>query len=671
MDTQKHLQELRVLVEKYNHAYHVLDAPIVPDSEYDRLFRELQTLEQKYPEFITPDSPTQRIGAPRLDAFASVTHQIPMLSLDNAFTQEELISIGKRIIDRFRYLDVTPNLPLTFSCEPKLDGLAVSLIYRDGLLTQASTRGDGFTGEDITQNIRTIHDIPLKLNDHPPALLEVRGEVYLSKKGFEKLNAEQKKLDEKIFANPRNAAAGSVRQLDSKITAKRPLQFFAYGIGVVDEKKLAQTHSGMLQKLRDYGFPVPPLSCVVDGIEACLDFYQRVLAQRNHLPYEIDGVVYKLDSIAYQELLGFVSRAPRWAIAHKFPAEEQLTTVEAVDFQVGRTGVLTPVARLAPVLVGGAMVSNATLHNIEEVHRKDVRVGDTVIVRRAGDVIPEVMSVVLDRRPLHTKVIQLPKDCPVCGAEVFQVEDLVAARCSAGLSCSAQRKEALKHFVSRKAMAIDGLGDKIIDQLVETQLVHTPADLYHLDEAAVAELERMGEKSAHKLIQHTEASKKTTLARFIYALGIREVGEATAANLANHFGRLENLQAASVNDLLLIKDVGPVAALSLHEFFAVAQNQQVIDALMAAGVHWPDVTRKAIMDNPFKGKTVVLTGTMKKYTREEAGQLLRDLGAVVTNSVSKKTDYLVAGEEAGSKLAKAESLGVRVLDEAEFLHLIG
>jgi DNA ligase (NAD+) len=640
----------------------------VPDSEYDRLFRELQTLENEHPDLITPDSPTQRVGGKRMESFASVKHSLPMLSLDNAFTQEEAENFEKRILDRFRALEITPALPLTFVCEPKLDGLAVSLIYKNGVFVQGSTRGDGFTGEDITANLRTIRNIPLRLKDQAPQLLEVRGEVYMPKEGFTNLNETQKNLGEKVFANPRNAAAGSLRQLDSGITAKRPLKFFAYGIGELKGMSLPKKHSETLAWLKALGFPIPEITQVKKGMENCLAFYQQILNKRDELPYDIDGVVYKIDSVDYQQLLGFVARAPRWALAHKFPAEEQLTAVEAIEFQVGRTGVLTPVARLTPVFVGGARVSNATLHNIEEVHRKDVRVSDTVIVRRAGDVIPEVMSVLLDRRPENTKIIQLPKSCPVCGAEVFKPEGEVAARCTAGLSCPAQRKEGLKHFVSRKAMAIDGLGDKIIEQLVDVGLVHDPSDLYRLQLSQIVNLERMGEKSATKLLANIEASKATTLARFIYALGIREVGETTALSLATHFGSLEKLQAADEEALLSINDIGPIAAASIKEFFHVPQNKKVIAALVHAGIHWPQANVSEVKENPFKGKTVVLTGTLQHYSRDEATLLLQRLGAKVSGSVSAKTDFVIAGESAGSKLAKAESLDVAVLTEKEFLN---
>ncbi len=667
---EKRVQELRQLIEKYNDAYYLYDAPLVPDSEYDRLFRELQTLENEHPDLITPDSPTQRVGGKRMESFASVKHSLPMLSLDNAFTQEEAENFEKRILDRFRALEITPALPLTFVCEPKLDGLAVSLIYKNGVFVQGSTRGDGFTGEDITANLRTIRNIPLRLKDQAPQLLEVRGEVYMPKEGFTNLNETQKKLGEKVFANPRNAAAGSLRQLDSGITAKRPLKFFAYGIGELKGKSLPKKHSETLAWLKALGFPIPEITQVKKGMENCLAFYQQILNKRDELPYDIDGVVYKIDSVDYQQLLGFVARAPRWALAHKFPAEEQLTAVEAIEFQVGRTGVLTPVARLTPVFVGGARVSNATLHNIEEVHRKDVRVSDIVIVRRAGDVIPEVMSVLLDRRPENTKIIQLPKSCPVCGAEVFKPEGEVAARCTAGLSCPAQRKEGLKHFVSRKAMAIDGLGDKIIEQLVDVGLVHDPSDLYRLQLSQIVDLERMGEKSATKLLANIEASKATTLARFIYALGIREVGETTALSLATHFGSLEKLQAADEEALLSINDIGPIAAASIKEFFHVPQNKKVIAALVHAGIHWPQANVSEVKENPFKGKTVVLTGTLQHYSRDEATLLLQRLGAKVSGSVSAKTDFVIAGESAGSKLAKAESLDVAVLTEKEFLNKI-
>lgn len=663
-------RDLRAALEQYSDAYHRLDQPLVPDSEYDRLFRDLQLLEARYPELITADSPTQRVGGARLDYFLPVQHALPMLSLDNAFTKEEVEAFASRIIDRFHAMGIEPKLPLQFNCEPKLDGLAVSIIYQDGLLYQASTRGDGLVGEEVTANIKTIKSIPLRLPPDAPAYLEVRGEVYMSKLGFEQLNETQKKHQEKIFANPRNAAAGSLRQLDSTITAKRPVQFYAYGIGVVHGNISFTEQSAVMAWLNRLGFPVPEIASIAFGIEECLTFYQRILAQRDALPYDVDGVVYKMDSINYQQLLGFVSRAPRWALAHKFPAEEQLTTVENIEFQVGRTGTLTPVARLAPVLVGGAMVRNATLHNIEELHRKDVRVGDTVIVRRAGDVIPEVMSVLFDRRPAHTEIILLPDLCPACGAPVIKPEQIVAARCSAGLSCVAQRKESLKHFVSRKAMNIDGLGDKLIDQLVDYGLVHHPADLFHLQLENLLPLERMAEKSARKLLTHIEAAKTTTLPRFIYALGIREVGEATALALANHFIIFDRLQQATNEELLMVNDIGPIVAESIIAFFAAESNQDVIAALLAAGVHWPEIIVQKTVDHFFKDKVVVLTGVMERYTRDEATLLLQACGAHVTGSVSKKTDYVIAGASAGSKLTKAESLGIPVLNETQFLQSI-
>jgi DNA ligase (NAD+) len=661
-------QLLREQLESCNDAYYLHDQPLLPDHEYDQLFRQLQTLETEHPELITADSPTQRVGGGRLECFAAVQHSLPMLSLDNAFSDAEVAAFAKRISDRLHAMGIDLETALTFSCEPKLDGLAVSLVYQQGLFVQASTRGDGFVGEDITANIKTIRQIPLRLPHEVPEHLEVRGEVYMSKKGFEALNAEQKKQDEKIFANPRNAAAGSLRQLDSAITAKRPLRFYAYGVGTVHGIDLPITHSATMIWLRKLGFPVPEIACSVNGIAACLTFYQKTLADRNALPYDIDGVVYKVDSINYQQLLGFVARAPRWALAHKFPAEEQLTVVENIEFQVGRTGVLTPVARLTPVLVGGALVSNATLHNIEELQRKDVRIGDTVVVRRAGDVIPEIMSVVLARRPEKTAIIELPLHCPACGARVIKREDMVAGRCSAGLSCIAQRKEALKHFVSRKAMNIDGLGDKLIDQLVDHALITHPADLFNLDKQRLLHLERMAEKSVSKLLTHIETAKATTLPRFIYALGICEVGEATALALAYHFSSLEKLQAASVDELLTIKDIGPVAAESIVTFFRTEQNKKVIHALLAAGVHWPCVAHQAsVPDHFFKDKTVVLTGSMQSYSRDQATLLLQKVGANVVGSVSKKTDFVIAGQEAGSKLTKAQSLGIAILEEAEFL----
>lgn len=658
--------EIRQLLAKYNYAYYVLDNPLVPDSVWDKLFHELQQFEQQYPECITQDSPTQRVGGKKLPFFSSVTHKIPMLSLDNAFTEEDIAAFYKRILDK---LDLPPETQLAFACEPKMDGLAVSLIYENGLLTQAATRGDGQTGEDITANIRTIRAIPLQLQgDDLPLKLEVRGEVYMPKAGFRQLNEQQYRLGEKAFANPRNAAAGSLRQLDARITATRPLRFFAYGVGDLQAWQLPKFHHLTMKALQDFGLPTPHIAELVYGAEGCLKYFNKIAAMREQLPYEIDGVVYKLDDYALQDTLGFVARAPRFAIAHKFPAEEQLTTVEDINFQVGRTGILTPVARLTPVLVGGTTVSNATLHNIEELHRKDVRIGDTVAVRRAGDVIPEIVGVLLDRRPHEAKIIHLPHHCPVCGAPVQKTDEFAAARCTNGMNCPAQRKELLKHFASRKAMDIEGLGDKIIDQLVETNLVKTPADLYQLSLPTLANLERLGEKSAQNILNALEKSKKTTFARFLYALGIREVGESTALTLAEHFHYLNALLHASSEDLQQVSDIGPVVAKAIVDYFAQTDHLNNIERLLTTGIHWPQPTSIPHKKNHFfAGKTIVLTGTLQSMDRELASEKLREIGAKVSQSVSSKTNFVIAGESAGSKLEKAQALGIPVLNEAEFL----
>lgn len=660
---QKRAQELRQLIQRYNYEYYVLDAPTVPDSEYDRLFRELQNLEAQHPELKTPDSPSQRVGAEPLVEFSQVRHQIPMLSLNNAFSQEEVFAFDKRIHDRLK-----SNEMIEYACEPKLDGLAISLLYEDGILIKAATRGDGITGEDVTTNVKTVRAIPLRLiENNPPKLLEVRGEVYMLKSGFEALNRQARQKGEKEFANPRNAAAGSLRQLDSHITASRPLSFFCYEIGVTKGNfRLLNTHHEILDLLKAWGFPVIPERAVVFGIEGCLDYYQKITQMRDHLNYEIDGVVYKVDRKDLQEKLGFISRAPRWAIAHKFPAHEELTTVEDIEFQVGRTGALTPVARLKPVSVGGATISNATLHNMDEIERKDVRIGDTVIVRRAGDVIPEVFSVIKERRPPQAKPIQLPKSCPVCGSDIVKPEGEAIARCIGGLFCPAQRKASIEHFASRKAMDIEGLGTQLVDQLVEKGLVHHVDDLYRLKLDALANLARMGKKSASNLLVALEKSKLTTLPRFLYALGIREVGEATAHNLAKHFGDLAPLMHADENTLQSIRDIGPVAAQYIHTFFQQPHNLEVIRSLMHSGVHWPAYQKEETILRPLEGKTIVITGTLKNMTREQAKEKLRELGADVTNTVSKNTDLVIVGENPGSKYNKALELGIKIIYEEEF-----
>ena len=656
------VQHLRDKINDHNYRYYVLDDPIISDAEYDSLLEKLKKIESEHPELITPDSPTQRVGAKPLKEFAEVQHQIPMLSLDNAFTDEDVIAFDQRIHER---LDTTKSIE--YACEPKFDGLAVAIIYQKGILVKAATRGDGTTGEDITENIRTIPMIPLHLRgDDYPEILEVRGEVYMPIKGFEELNKRAEKKGEKIFVNPRNAAAGSLRQLDPRITASRPLAFSCYGVGVVKGKQMPNTHSGTLEILKKWGLRNSPECKVVQGIEACLEFHKKLYEKRDKLPYEIDGVVYKVNSIPNQIELGFVSRAPRWAIAHKFPAEEVSTILEDVEFQVGRTGALTPVARLKPVFVSGVTVSNATLHNMDEIRRKDIHIGDTVIVRRAGDVIPEVMTAIKKFRPHNAKKINLPKHCPVCHSLVEQIEDESTARCSGGLFCPAQRKEAIKHFASRRAMDIEGLGDKLVDQLVEQDMIKNVADLYFLKFEPLANLERMAEKSAQNLLDALEKSKKTSFARFLYALGIREVGEATAKALAKHFGDLPALLSTTEEELQTIQDIGPVVAKHIITFFAEKHNRTVIDKLLHAGIHW-EKTQKSAKSQPLLGKTFVLTGTLAIMTRDEAKEKLENYGAKVSGSVSSKTSYVVVGEDAGSKLAKAKELGVDILDEKQFI----
>jgi len=664
MSLQQQIDKLRQDLRRYEYEYHVLDNPTIPDAEYDRLFHQLKALEAEHPELITADSPTQRVGAKPLSGFAQIRHEIPMLSLDNAFSDEEFYAFVKRIEDRLIRL---PE-PLTFCCEPKLDGLAVSILYVNGVLTQAATRGDGTTGEDITANIRTIRNIPLQLlMDNPPARLEVRGEVFMPHEGFERLNQQALEKDEKTFANPRNAAAGSLRQLDPKITSKRPLVLNAYGIGIAEGVDLPNTHYDRLQWLKSIGIPVNPEIRLCNGTDEVLDFYRDIQNKRSSLGYDIDGTVLKINDIALQEKLGFISKAPRWAIAYKFPAQEELTRLNDVEFQVGRTGAITPVAKLEPVFVAGVTVSNATLHNGDEIERLDIAIGDTVVIRRAGDVIPQIIGVLHDRRPADARPIVFPETCPVCDSAIVRIEGEAVARCTGGLFCAAQRKEALKHFVSRKAMDIDGVGGKLIEQLVDRELVHTPADLFKLDLTTLTRLERMGTKSAENALASLEKAKNTTLARFIFALGIREVGEATALNLANHFKTLEALQNADLEALQQVPDVGEVVANRILAFWHEPHNVAVVNDLIAQGVHWETVETKEVTENRFKGKTVVLTGTLTQMGRNEAKALLQDMGAKVSGSVSAKTDFVIAGDAAGSKLTKAQELGVTVLTEEEFL----
>lgn len=667
-EVKAQIDGLRNQITHYDHHYYVLDQPLVPDIEYDRCFKTLQKLEAEYPELLTADSPTQRVSGTPSDAFMPLQHKQAMLSLSNVFTTEELAAFIKRVSDK---LD-EPNQELVFTCEPKLDGLAVNITYEHGILTHAATRGDGATGENITANIKTIQSIPLKLHTaNPPALIEVRGEVYMPKAGFEAYNKKAKEQGDKVFVNPRNAAAGSLRQLNPAVTAKRPLAIYCYAIGACEGYKLPNTHSAQLRLLEEFGFRVSKETKTVSGISGCLEYYEHIQALRNQLPFEIDGVVYKIDNINLQQQLGYVSRAPRFACAHKFPATEELTQLLSVDFQVGRTGALTPVARLEPVSVGGVTVSNATLHNMDEIIRKDIRIGDRVIIRRAGDVIPEVVAVVLEQRPEHTVPILLPAQCPVCGSEVVREEGLAVARCIGGLFCKAQLKRMMWHFASRKAMYIEGLGSVLIEQLVDEGLVHHLSDLYELNLAVLANLPRMGEKSAKNLLASLEASKKTTFSRFIYALGIREIGEASSRVIAEHFTDIAAIQQASLEELMALNDIGPVGAAYIVHFFAQAHNLDVINRLLELGVHWPINEKKPVnQDNVFFGKTVVLTGTLESMGRETAKAQLLALGAKVSVSVSKKTDYLIAGTEAGSKLTKANELGVNVLDEQQLIALL-
>ncbi len=668
--TRKKIESLREQIRHHNFRYHALDDPEIPDIEYDRLMRELLSLEQDNPKLVTPDSPTQRVGDAPISTFGTVQHQLPMLSLGNAFSEDELQKFHRRVIERLKLDDADH---LQYSAEPKLDGAAVSLLYEDGKLIRGATRGDGRTGEDISHNVRTIKAIPLRLiGSGYPKRLEVRGEVFMPKAGFEAYNDKARAAGEKTFVNPRNAAAGSLRQLDPKLTAERPLDMYVYSVGVVEDGKLPARHSEVISRLQDWGLKVCPERRVVEGIAGCLDYYKNIGRRRNELSYEIDGVVYKVDNLAFQAELGFVSRAPRWAIAHKFPAQEELTEVLGVEFQVGRTGAVTPVARLKPVFVGGVTVSNATLHNIDELHRKDVRVGDTVIVRRAGDVIPEVASVISSRRPKNTRRVQLPKSCPVCGSRVAREQGEAVARCTGGLFCAAQRAEALKHFVSRRALDIEGFGAKLIEQLVRGDRIKTPADLFQLGKEELSKLERMGDKSAKNLLSSIEASKSTSLSRFLYALGIREVGDATAAGLAAHYGRLKNIVAASEEELQTVPDVGPIVASRIKAFFQEPHNLEVITRLQESGVIWPESDPVVSTDSgPLAGKTLVITGTLASMTRDKATELIQSAGGKVTKSVSKNTDYLIAGEKAGSKLQKAEELEIAILDADGLRSLIG
>lgn len=660
------VHQLHEQLNQANYQYYVLDDPQLPDAEYDRLFHRLKKIETEHPELLSPDSPTQRVGDVPLSHFDQVVHEVPMLSLDNAFDEQDMRDFNRRIIDRLKQTN-----DVLYACEPKLDGIAVSLLYENGLLVRAATRGDGSVGENITQNIRTIPSIPLKLlgTDHPP-VLEVRGEVYMPKQGFEAFNNNAREKGEKLFVNPRNAAAGSLRQLDSKITASRPLEFCCYSLGRVDGAELPNKHSEILNQFSQWGFKINAEMRVVEGVEGCLEYYQQLSEKRDGLSYEIDGIVFKVDDINTQQALGFTGRAPRWAIAHKFPAQEQMTLLKDVEFQVGRTGAITPVARLEPVFVGGVTVSNATLHNMDEIARLDVQIGDTVVIRRAGDVIPQIVNVVTNKRPTNAKVIEFPESCPVCDSHVERVEGEAVARCTGGLVCAAQRKEAIKHFASRKAMDIDGLGDKLVEQLVDEGLIESFLDLYSLKLEDVANLERMAEKSAQNLLDAIEASKQTTLPKFLYALGIREVGVATAQNLVKHFLDLRVLVKADFDALIEVDDVGPIVAEHILNFFSEPHNQKIIDGLLNIGITWPKVEKASADDQPLVGETYVVTGTLASMGRDQAKDYLQSLGAKVAGSVSAKTSALVAGEKAGSKLTKAQDLGVSVLDEAAFLALL-
>lgn len=664
-DARKQVVALRNEIAQYDYEYYVLDTPSVTDNTYDGLYRQLVDLEIQFPSLVTADSPTQRVSGSASEMFSSVTHRQAMLSLNNVFSDQELAAFDKRVCDSLK-LDA-----VEYAVEPKFDGLAITLTYENGKLVQGATRGDGYTGENVTHNLRTIRAIPTSLTvENPPDLLEVRGEVLMFKRDFERLNTAQAKIGGKLFANPRNAAAGSLRQLDATITATRPLRFFAYGLGVAEGIPALKSHAEAMDYLEKLRFPVSHLRSVVYGYDGLRDYYRNIGEKRASLAFDIDGVVYKVNSFTQQETLGFVSRAPRWAIAHKFPAEEAVTVVEDITVQVGRTGAITPVARLKPVFVGGVTVTNATLHNEDEVRRKDIQIGDTVVVRRAGDVIPEVVSVILDQRPSNTKQFVMPKTCPECDSHIERPEDEAVARCTGGLYCPAQRKQAITHFASRRAMDIEGLGEKLVDQLVEADIVHSVADIYRLSVDVLAQLERMAQKSAQNVVDAINKSKTTTLARFIYALGIRNVGEATAKDLANHFGRLEAVTKASIEDLLSVNDIGPIVAESITQFFSEPHNMQTINAMLSLGVSWPEHDGKQDIDGALKGKTFVLTGTLPTMSRDEAKALIEKAGGKVSGSVSKKTDYVIAGAEAGSKLEKASNLGIQILDESQLLTIL-
>ncbi|MGB2172707.1 MAG: NAD-dependent DNA ligase LigA [Porticoccaceae bacterium] len=660
-------QHLKTDLNQHNHAYYVLDDPSIPDSEYDRLMRELQQIEQQYPELQTPDSPSQRVGGAALDSFSQVKHEVPMLSLDNAFSDQEMSDFDRRIKER---INLESNQNLAYACEPKLDGVAVSLIYQNGVLVRGATRGDGSVGEDITANVRTIKSIPLKLRgDHFPELLEVRGEIYMPRAGFDEFNKKALETGDKPFVNPRNAAAGSLRQLDSKITATRPLEMCAYSVGQYQGDQKPDSHFSMLSMLGTLGFKINQHIKLVEGINACEQYYQHLANLRDKLDYDIDGIVYKVNDFKRQQRLGFVAKAPRWAIARKFPAQEEITRLLDVEFQVGRTGAVTPVARLEPVFVGGVTVGNATLHNADEINRLGVCVGDTVIVRRAGDVIPQIVKVVEEKRPQDAQPIIFPERCPVCQSSVKRAEGEAVARCTGGLFCGAQTKEAIKHYASRKAMDIDGLGDKLVEALVDHELIFSVADIYELEIEKLISLERMAQKSAENLLNSIQASKQTTLPKFLYSLGIREVGEATAQTLANNFGTLEAVIAASAQELLEVEDVGPIVAGHIVEFFRNPDNLSIVEALRNFGVQWKDIDQTA-QSLPLKGQTWVLTGTLETMSRAEAKDRLQQFGAKVAGSVSAKTHAVVAGPGAGSKLKKAQALDIQVLSEESLIEFL-
>ena len=664
-------ERLKDELNQHNHRYYVLDDPSVPDAEYDRQMRQLQDIESQYPSLRTTDSPSQRVGGEALSAFTQVRHDVAMLSLDNAFSETELEDFDRRVKDRLNYAALKDAPEIDYACEPKLDGVAVSLLYRYGLLVRGATRGDGTVGEDITANVRTINSIPLKLvGDNIPSLLEVRGEIYLPRAGFESLNAKAIAAGEKTFVNPRNAAAGSLRQLDSKITASRPLEICAYSVGQFVAETRPDSHLSMLQALASWGFKINEHMQVVTGIAACENYYQTLAERRDGLAYDIDGIVYKVNDLRLQERLGFVAKAPRWAVARKFPAQEEMTKLLDVEFQVGRTGAVTPVARLEPVFVGGVTVSNATLHNGDEIQRLGICIGDTVIIRRAGDVIPQIAKVVLEKRPADARPIVFPERCPVCESAVVRAEGEAVARCSGGLFCGAQIKQAIKHFASRKAMDIDGLGDKLVDLLVDRGVIFSVADLYDLKAEQLEGLERLAEKSAANLVAAIDASKETSLAKFFYSLGIREVGETTGQTLANNFGSLEAVIAADAEALLEVDDIGPIVAGHIGEFFRNPDNLSIIQALRDAGVHWADIDQNAQASQPLKGQTWVLTGGMDIMSRAEAKDRLQELGAKVAGSVSAKTAQVVAGPGAGSKLTKAQALEIPIMDEAEFIDFL-